>query len=305
MLIRARPSNLISIQDLSKEEILHILDCAHLMKKEPSLPILQGKILGSCFFEPSTRTRLSFETAMLRLGGTTIGFSDSINTSNAKGESLSDTIKMISLYSDIIVIRHLHEGAAQVAAEATHKPVINAGDGSNQHPSQTLLDLFSIRECQGTLNGLNIALVGDLKYGRTIHSLAQALTHFKARLYLMSPPELEMPQDICNELREKGIKYSYHHSFDEFLPKIDILYMTRLQKERFTVGLDIPKKNYALSMENLIKVKPNLKVLHPLPRIDEIDTAVDESPHGYYFEQAKNGIYTRQALLALLLGKME
>lgn len=295
----AKLPNLVSIEELTKEEILLLLAETKAIKQAPPSKPLAGKILGCCFFEPSTRTRLSFETAMLRLGGSTIGFSEPSLTSSKKGESLSDTIRMMELYADALVLRHPMEGAARLAAEISSKPVINAGDGSNQHPTQTLLDLFTIQECQGKLDELHITLAGDLKFGRTIHSLAVALTHFNPRLYFVSPPDLEMPQEVCTLLRQRGVKYSYHTSLDEVIQKSDILYMTRVQQERMaSARLKAP---LTLTVKQLAKAKDNLKVLHPLPRVGEIDPLIDATPYAHYFQQAENGIYTRQALLLNLL----
>lgn len=295
--------DIISISDFRKEDINPFLDYIAKMKHEKHSDLLRGKILGSCFFEPSTRTRLSFETSMHRLGGSVVGFSDFQTTSAMKGESLFDTMKMMEMYVDVIAIRHPLEGAAQLAADAVKIPIINAGDGANQHPTQTIQDLFSIKETQGTLEGLQIALVGDLKHGRTVHSLAEALTPFKPRLYFISPPSLEMPKEICESLRETGTKFSYHTSIDEIIHKLDILYVTRIQEERFTNRMDYEEvKNFMhLKADQLGSAKKNLKVLHPLPRVSEIATSVDSTPHAYYFEQAQNGLYTRQALLSLVL----
>lgn len=298
--------DVINISDFSRAEILHILEQTKFIKHNPNPNLLKGSILGSCFFEPSTRTRLSFESAMLKLGGSVIGFSDMHTTSSKKGESLQDSFKMLHHYADILVIRHPLEGSAQLAAEASDVPVINAGDGANQHPTQTFLDLFTLQESQGRLDELSIALIGDLKYGRTVHSLAQALTHFKPRLYLISPQGLEMPKEICTELREKGVKFSFHQSIEEVIDKVDSLYMTRIQEERFINKLEyeLIKHSYILKKEHLVNVKPNFKVLHPLPRVFEIDAAVDLTPHAYYFQQAQNGLFTRQALLGMILGKL-
>ncbi|MCB1111557.1 MAG: aspartate carbamoyltransferase [Chlamydiales bacterium] len=299
--------DVIAIEEFTKEEILTILDHAARLKKEPRPNLLEGTLLGSCFFEPSTRTRLSFESAMHRLGGRVMGFADSGSTSMSKGETLQDAMKMMGCYVDLVVLRHPHEGAAQVAADAVDIPVINAGDGANQHPTQTLLDLFSILETQKTLEGLDIAMVGDLRYGRTTHSLARALTHFGARLYFVAPTILEMPQDICDDLRDRKIKFSFHKTIQEVLPKVDILYMTRVQSERFTdaIEYDQIKECYHLRAADLKGAKSTMKVMHPLPRRGEIAADVDMTPHAYYFEQAKNGLYTRQALLGLLLGKLD
>ena len=298
--------DVLNMEDFSKEEILYLLSVTKEMKECPPGPILNGLILGSCFFEPSTRTRLSFESAMLQLGGQVVGFNDGAMTSQTKGESLHDTMKMMEHYTDLIVLRHSKEGAAQWAADIVDIPVINAGDGANQHPTQTLIDLYSIQETQKTLDGLHIALVGDLKYGRTVHSLAQALAHFNPRLYFVSPPSLEAPKALCNYLREREVKFSFHSSVEELLPKIDILYMTRIQEERFLDKREYEelKGSFCIHPKILHTCKATMKILHPLPRVKEIDFAVDATPFAYYFEQAKNGIYARQALLSLLLGKM-
>ncbi len=263
--------------------------------------------MGSCFFEPSTRTRLSFETAMQRLGGRVVGFADAGVTSTKKGETVYDTTKMMSHYADVIVIRHYLEGAARRAAEATEKPVINCGDGANQHPTQTLLDLYTIQECQKKLTGLKIAMVGDLKYGRTVHSLAHALTHFDARLYFVAPEPLAMPAAICASLREAGIKFSCHEKIEDIIDEVDIVYMTRIQAERFPDPLEYEqlKDLYILHPRHLEKTKKNLKILHPLPRVNEIHTSIDTMTQAYYFEQAKNALYVRQALLGLVLGKIK
>lgn len=298
--------SLVSIQDLKKEEILFILKQAEAIKAHPPKELLKGKIMADLFFEPSTRTRLSFESAMLRLGGEVLGFSDPAATSTMKGESLSDAVKIISSYADILVLRHPCEGAARLAQDVADKPVINAGDGGNQHPSQTLLDLFSIKECQGKLHGLHLACAGDLKYGRTVHSLALAAAQFDMRLFFVSPLELSLPDEICHALRKRGIKFSFHRALEEVMGKIDILYMTRLQKERFgkTVNETGLLDAYQLKEEMLSSAKKNLKIFHPLPRLNEIDPRIDDTPYAYYFAQAANGLYVRQALLSLLLDKL-
>ena len=297
-----RGRSLISISDLSKDEILTILRKADEMKKKPPKEVLKGKILASCFFEPSTRTRLSFEAAIIRLGGNVIGFSDSSSISTQKGESLHDSIKVIGNYADILVVRHPKDGSARVAAEATTKPVINAGDGTNQHPTQTLLDLFTIKECQGKLKGLNIAFIGDLKHGRTVHSLSHAAAHFDMRLFFVSPEGLALPDEICHALKKQGIKFSFHRTLEEVLGKADILYMTRIQNERLSPSQQGKFKETFLLKENMLaKAKKNLKILHPLPRVNEIETPVDRTPHAYYFQQAENGLYVRMALLSLII----
>jgi aspartate carbamoyltransferase catalytic subunit len=294
--------DLVSISDLTKSEIEETLALARSMENHPPRSLCEGNILASCFFEPSTRTRLSFEAAMLRLGGNSIGFAEGNTTSAKKGESLHDAIQVIGSYADILVVRHPQEGSARVAANATEKPVINAGDGANQHPSQTLLDLYTIRKAFGTLNGLAIAVAGDLKYGRTVHSLVQALSHFGPRLYFVSVEELQLPNPIAGELRKAGIKFSFHHSLEEVLPKCDVLYMTRIQKERFRDGESFHNP-CVLKKAALAQAKPELKILHPLPRVDEIESAIDHTPHALYFQQAANGVAVRMAILAQLLGK--
>lgn len=298
--------DVLSIKDLSLDQIQLILKTAKRLKQDPASQVIQGKIVAQCFFEASTRTRLSFESATLRLGGQNIGFSSDEGLSIKKGETLHDTIRVISEYADLIVIRHPLEGAARLAAQVSAKPVINAGDGANQHPTQALVDLFTIQECQKNLNGLSIALVGDLKYGRTIHSFAQACMLFDVRLYFVSPEGLALPEPICDALKKQGVRFSFHRSMEEVLPKVDILYLTRIQQERFSeTEYQLVKNNYILTpaLLNNAKTRANLKVLHPLPRINEIDMGVDKTPYSHYFVQAANGVYVRQALLALLLNE--
>jgi len=297
--------HIISINDLSREALEQVLDTAASLKANPQPELLKHKVIASCFFEASTRTRLSFETAIHRLGAQVVGFADGSNTSlGKKGETLADTISVIGTYVDAIVMRHPQEGAARLATEFSGGiPVLNAGDGANQHPTQTLLDLFTIRETQGRLDNIKIAMVGDLKYGRTVHSLAQALAKFNGnRFYFIAPDALAMPEYILNLLEEKGIEYSLHESIDEVVPELDILYMTRVQKERLDPSeYANVKAQFILRAADLAEARPNLKVLHPLPRIDEITTDVDSTPYAWYFQQAGNGIYARQALLALVL----
>lgn len=298
--------DIISISQLKKEGMEHVLTHARSLKQSPQPHLLDGHVMASCFFEPSTRTRLSFETAMNRLGGRVIGFADAGVTSTKKKETLYDTIKVIGQYADVIAMRHTLEGAARRAAEATDKPVLNGGDGANQHPTQTLLDLFSIKETQHTLENLHIALVGDLKYGRTVHSLAQALKHFNARLYFVAPGSLAMPQHICDELDEAGIIYSCHEKMADVIPHVDILYMTRIQGERFPDKMEYEqvKNIYILKKNMLGPAKPTMKIMHPLPRVNELASDIDNTTHAYYFQQAENGMYVRQALLGLVLGKL-
>lgn len=299
--------NIISITDLTKTEILHVLKIAKQLKEKPQTNLLKGKVMASCFFEPSTRTRLSFEAAIKQLGGSVIGFADSNVTSSKKGETLYDSMKIIGQYADIIAMRHPHEGSARLASEATDKPILNGGDGANQHPTQTLLDLFTIQECQKKLDNLKIALVGDLKYGRTTHSLAQALAHFGAKLYFVAPEILQMPDYICEELKEKNIEFTQCETIKEVVDEVDILYITRIQAERFSDPTDYErvKNTFILTAKNLENAKSNMNILHPLPRVNEIETSVDKTKHAYYFEQAKNGLYVRQALLALILDKLK
>jgi len=297
--------HIISINDHSREELELVLDTAASLKANPQPELLKHKVIASCFFEASTRTRLSFETSIHRLGASVVGFADGSNTSlGKKGETLADTISVIGTYVDAIVMRHPQEGAARLATEFSGGiPILYAGDGANQHPTQTLLDLFTIRETQGRLDNIKIAMVGDLKYGRTVHSLAQALAKFKGnRFYFIAPDALAMPGYILSLLEEKGIEYSLHQSIDEVVPELDILYMTRVQKERLDPSeYANVKAQFILRANDLQSAQPHLKVLHPLPRIDEITTDVDKTPYAWYFQQAGNGIYARQALLALVL----
>ncbi len=296
--------SLISITDFSKDEILRIMDLAAEFEQNPHQPLLQGRVIASLFFEPSTRTRLSFESAMNRLGARVIGFSDTSNTSVSKGETLHDTISVISNYCDMIVMRHSIEGAARYASEVASVPVVNAGDGANQHPSQTLLDLYSIKKTQGTLDGLKIMMVGDLKYGRTVHSLLEALSHFDTRFVFVSPPELKMPTEYKALLDSKGLKYKELTQLNNTMDTMDIVYMTRIQKERFNDQMEYErvKNAYVLTASMLADVKENMKILHPLPRVGEISTDVDSSPHAYYFDQVANGVYARMAIICYLLG---
>ncbi|MDD2594576.1 MAG: aspartate carbamoyltransferase [Bacteroidales bacterium] len=298
------PKSLISIHDFTKDEILHILDVAAEFEKNKSQKILDGKVVACIFFEPSTRTRLSFETASNRLGARVIGFSDTGNTSITKGETLKDTIKMVSNYVDIIVMRHPLEGAARYASEVASVPVVNAGDGANQHPSQTLLDLYTIKQTQNRLTDLTINMVGDLKYGRTVHSLLQAMSHFSPNYIFTAPDELKMPVEYKSFLEEKGIKYTETSQLTEHIDNTDILYMTRVQQERFSDPIEYEKVKdiYRLDAKMLTNVRSNMKILHPLPRINEIATNVDDTPYAYYFKQAENGMYVRMAIIAYLLG---
>ncbi|MGB4655115.1 MAG: aspartate carbamoyltransferase [Bacteroidales bacterium] len=296
--------SLISITDYNKDEYLKILEIASSFKANPRQRLLDNYVVASLFFEPSTRTRLSFETAANRLGARVVGFSESGSTSLRKGESLKDTIKMVSSYADIIVMRHPVEGSSRWASEVSSVPVINAGDGSNQHPTQCLLDLYSIKETQGTLDNLNIALVGDLKYGRTVHSLVEAMSNFNTTFQLVSPIELKLPRVVKMYIKNNNLTYTQHIDIKEVMPTADIVYMTRIQKERFNDPMEYEKvkNSYSLTASMLGPSKPNMKILHPLPRVNEINEDVDNTRQAYYFKQAENGIYVRQALLAAILG---
>lgn len=293
--------SLISITQLNKLDILKIIDRAKQFKGGDVSNCLHSKVIASCFFEASTRTRLSFESAINRLGGRVIGFADAnaISLEN-KGESLIDTLKIIDGYADCLIIRHPMDGAAKLADELCQIPVINAGDGANQHPTQTLLDLFTIIDTQNTLDGLKICLMGDLKYSRTIHSLIQALQLFEVELYFVSPKNLRLNEEVLFNLKRTGIRYSFHASIDEVVSKIDILYLTRIQKERFNYYDDL-NLNYEISLELLNNVKSNLKILHPLPRQSELSVNIDKTLYAHYFDQAKNGLFVRQAILESLL----
>ena len=295
--------SLVSIDDYTKEEILEVLARATEFEKNPNSNILEGKVISSLFFEPSTRTRLSFETAISRMGGKIVGFTDASSSSTTKGETLNDTIKMVSNYSDLIVMRHPIEGSARWASEVSDVPVINAGDGANQHPTQTMLDLYSIQKTQGTLENLNIFMVGDLKYGRTVHSLLMALSHFNPTFHFIAPKELEIPRAYKFFMDENNITYYEHTEFDSIINDADILYMTRVQRERFADPLEYEKvKNvYILKNDMLKDTRDNLRILHPLPRVNEIAVDVDANPKAYYFEQALNGVYARQAIIAKAL----
>ena len=295
----------VTIADLSKEKIMYLLEMAQEFEKYPNRELLKGKVVATLFFEPSTRTRLSFETAANRLGARVIGFSDAKASSVSKGETLKDTVLMVSNYADVIVMRHYVEGAAQYASEVAPVPIVNAGDGAHMHPSQCLLDLYSISKTQGTLDNLNIYLVGDLKYGRTVHSLITAMRHFNPTFHFVAPKELAMPDEYKIYCKEHGIKFVEHTDFNEdVIADADILYMTRVQKERFSDLMEYERvKNvYILKNSMLGKAKPNMKILHPLPRVNEIAYDVDDNPHAYYIQQAGNGLFAREAIFSHVLG---
>jgi len=292
--------SLISLEGLDREDILWLLDQAAKFEANPNRTILEGKIVATLFFEPSTRTRLSFETAVNRLGGRVIGFSDAATTSSSKGETLKDTIMMVSNYADLIIMRHYLEGAAKYASEVSPVPIINAGDGANQHPSQTMLDLYSMQKTQGRLDDLHIYLVGDLKYGRTVHSMLTAMRFFNPTFHFISPDELKMPEEYKQYCRNNNIRFEEHSCFDdEAIKDADIIYMTRVQRERFTDLMEYErvKDMFILRNDMLAGAKPNMKILHPLPRVNEIAQDVDANPHAYYFQQAKNGLFVREALI--------
>ncbi|MDH6355940.1 aspartate carbamoyltransferase catalytic subunit [Dysgonomonas sp. PH5-45] len=297
--------SLVAISDYQKEDILRILKLTEKFDENPNRRLLEGKVCATLFFEPSTRTRLSFETAVNRLGGRIIGFTDAATTSSSKGETLKDTIKMVNNYVDLIIMRHYLEGAARYASEVSDVPIINAGDGANQHPTQTMLDIYSIYKTQGGLDNLTITVVGDLKYGRTVHSLINGMSHFNPTFHFIAPEELKLPDIYKIFCDSKGIKYYEHSDFSEdVINQSDILYMTRVQRERFTDLMEYEKvKNvYILRKDMLRNTRDNLRVLHPLPRVNEIQQDVDESPKAYYFEQAKNGMFARQAIICDSLG---
>ncbi len=296
--------SLVSITDFTKDEYLRILELAQHFERNPIQKILEGYVVATLFFEPSTRTRLSFESAVNRLGGKVIGFSDASVSSTSKGETLADTIRTVSNYSDLIVMRHPIEGSARWASEVASVPIINAGDGANQHPTQCLLDLYTILQTQGTLENLHVAFVGDLKYGRTVHSNVIALTHFNTTFHLVSPEELKLPSAVKMHIKEKKLDYYQYTDIQQVIDKVDILYMTRIQRERFSDPMEYErvKNSYILTNSMLNTAKDNLRILHPLPRVNEIATDVDSNPKAYYFQQALNGVYVRQALIASILG---
>ena len=297
--------NFVTIEDLSKEKILYLLEMAKEFENHPNRELLKGKVVATLFFEPSTRTQLSFQTAANRLGARVIGFSDAKTSSTTKGETLKDTILMVSNYAAVIALRHSIEGAALYASEVAPIPIINAGDGAHMHPSQCLLDLYSIYKTQGTLENLNLYLVGDLNYGRTVHSLITAMRHFNPTFHFIAPKELAMPQEYKLYCKEHNIRYQEHTAFNEkVIADADILYMTRVQKERFSDLMEYEKvKNiYILNRDMLKYAKENMRILHPLPRVNEIAYDVDDDPHAYYIQQAKNGLYAREAIFCHCLG---
>ncbi len=297
--------NFVDIKSFDKQQLLYLIEMAREFERFPNRELLKGRVIATLFYEPSTRTRLSFETAANRLGARIIGFTDAKVSSVSKGETLKDTILMVSNYADIIVMRHHIEGAAQYAAEVAPVPIVNAGDGAHQHPSQCLLDLYSIAQTQDTLENLDICLVGDLKYGRTVHSLLMAMRHFNPTFHFIAPKELAMPEEYKIFCSQNGIRFEEHHDFTpEIISQADILYMTRVQRERFSDLMEYEqvKNVYILRNDMLTDARENMKILHPLPRVNEIAYDVDENPHAYYIQQAKNGLFARQAIFAHCLG---
>jgi aspartate carbamoyltransferase catalytic subunit len=300
-----RKQDFVTIADMSKDEIMYLIKMAEEFEKHPNRELLKGRIVATLFFEPSTRTRLSFETAANRLGAKVISITDAKLSSVSKGETLKDTLLMVSNYADVIVMRHFIEGAAIYASEVAPVPIVNAGDGAHMHPSQCLLDLYSIYKTQGTLDNLNIYLVGDLKYGRTVHSLITAMRHFNPTFHFIAPKELSMPNEYKIYCRQHNINFQEHTAFNEkVIADADILYMTRVQKERFSDQMEYERvKNvYILKNSMLGLARGNMKILHPLPRVNEIAYDVDNNPHAYYIQQAKNGLYAREAIFCHVLG---
>lgn len=303
--LKFKGRDIISIKDFSREEIDYILNLSQAMEPitDKGSDMLEGKILATLFFEPSTRTRLSFEAAMHKLSGSAIGFAEAEIASVKKGENLADTVRVVENYCDVIALRHPLEGAARLAAEFAEVPIINGGSGGEEHPTQALLDLYTIRKEKGKIDGLKIALVGDLRYGRTVHSLAYALSLYNIELYLVSPESLKMRREVLKTITQK-IPVSTRKSFEKVVSEADVLYVTRIQKERFPEPAEYAKVkgSYKVDLETLNKAKEDLTILHPLPRLDEIAAEVDDTPHARYFQQVRNGVVVRMALLALILG---
>jgi len=296
--------DVISMTDFDRDDVKAVFKMTERCKKEGKSSALNQKIIASCFFEPSTRTRFSFEAAAFRLGAEVLGFGNEQMLSVKKGESLHDTVRMLDQYADLMVIRHPLEGSARLAAEVAEIPVINAGDGANQHPTQALTDVFTIQECQGRLDGLAIALVGDLKYGRTIHSLVELCALFDIRLYLVSPEALTLTDAFCDRLKKRSVRFSFHQTIEEVISSVDILYLTRIQRERFLKCSFISDpEELVLRPELLKKARSHLKILHPLPRLAELPREIDETPFACYFDQARNGLFVRQALLTMILNE--
>ncbi len=299
--------SVISIREFDRDGILRVLSVAADMESADHYGLLAGKVLATLFLEPSTRTRLSFASAMMKLGGGVLDFGDPEHSSIKKGESLSDTIRIVAGYSDVIALRHPWEGAARLAAEIAGRPVINAGDGANQHPTQTFLDLYTIQKERGRIDGLTVGFVGDLKYGRTVHSLATALGRFEVRQVYVAPPSLAVPPGLLQELDRAGVAYEQTDDLRGVLPELDVLYCTRIQQERFPDIVEYERVKGAYRIDRALIEQSGaggeLCVMHPLPRVDELDPDVDGTPCAVYFAQAANGVPVRQALLAMVLGK--
>jgi aspartate carbamoyltransferase catalytic subunit len=306
--VKFKNRDIISIKDFSRNEIDYILKITETMEPlaKAGSDMLKGKTLATLFFEPSTRTRLSFESAMYKLGGSAIGFAEPKVSSVEKGENLADTVRVVENYADVLAVRHPLEGAARVAAEFASVPIINAGSGAEEHPTQALLDLYTLMKEKKTIDGLNIALIGDLRYGRTVHSLSYALSNYKVKLYLVSPESLRMRKEVLKTVKGK-MKVIEKTALEEVIPELDVLYVTRIQKERFPDPVEYAKVRgiYKVGLNLLKNAKKDMIVLHPLPRVDEIAPEVDATPHARYFQQVWNGIVTRMALLALMIGAIE
>jgi aspartate carbamoyltransferase catalytic subunit len=299
--------SVISIRDFDRDQILNVLEVASRMEAADHFGLLAGRVLGIMFLEPSTRTRMSFASAMMKLGGQVLDFGDPEHTSLKKGETLSDSLRIVGGYCDVLALRHPWEGASRLAAEIAGPPIINAGDGANQHPTQTFLDLYTIRKVRGAIDGLTVGFVGDLKYGRTVHSLSTALTRFDCRQAFIAPPGLAAPAGLLRELDDAGVAYEQSESLSDLLPELDILYCTRIQEERFADRMEYERVKGAFRIDaELLRrygAADSLRIMHPLPRVDELSPDVDETPYAVYFEQARNGVPIRQALLAMVLGK--
>ena len=298
-------NHFVSMKDFTKERLLEVLELAKSLEMTSNLNLASEKILATLFFEPSTRTRLSFTSAAYKVGSKVLGFDSPDMTSVQKGETLRDTIKMVECYSDGIIMRHPRDGAAKYISDFARVPIINAGDGANEHPSQTLLDLYTIKEEQGRIDGLKIALIGDLKYGRTVHSLTKALLLFDCEFYFIAPDNIQIPQYITNELDDKGIKYTKLKNYKDVLPELDVMYVTRIQKERFEdpFEYEFVKNAFVISKDELKPAKENMIIMHPLPRVNEISIDVDDTKHAKYFKQAENGVAIREAIIAIALEK--
>ena len=303
-----RLESVISMREFDREGILRVLEVAAEMESNPRPRLLEGHVLALMFLEPSTRTRLSFASAMMRLGGEVLEFGDVERSSFKKGESFTDAIHMVAGYCDVIVIRHSWEGAARLAAEISGLPVINAGDGANQHPTQTFLDLYTIKKTHGRIEGLSVGFLGDLRYSRTVHSLAEALSHFGCRQHFIAPDLLKAPRHLLDELKACGVEFEEYTDLPGVLPQLDVLYCTRIQEERFVDRLEYEQVKSCYRVDRALLegcgVKDSLRIMHPLPRVDELAEDVDETPYAVYFEQARNGVPVRQALLAMVLGKV-